>query len=72
MLAFWNEIKEAVTQADATEADEYWTAMKGAGLPPTEKVPSGKFKGKLISATPARQQRVRTRAADQRIAGTAT
>ncbi len=33
-------------------ADKYWEAMKGAGLPPKEKVPTGKFKGKLISATP--------------------
>lgn len=52
MLAFWNEIKEALTSADAGTADKYWEAMKGAGLPPDTKVPTGKFKGKLISATP--------------------
>jgi hypothetical protein len=52
MLAFWNEIKEGVTQSDAAKAEEYWNAMKGAGLPPADKVPGGKFKGKLISATP--------------------
>ena len=52
MLAFWTEIKEALTSADASVSDKYWEAMKGAGLPPKEKVPTGKFKGKLISATP--------------------
>jgi len=52
MLAFWGEIKEALTSADASVSDKYWEAMKGAGLPPKEKVPTGKFKGKLISATP--------------------
>ncbi len=52
MLAFWTEIKEALTSSDAATADKYWDAMKGAGLPPMEKVPSGKFTGKLISATP--------------------
>jgi hypothetical protein len=52
MLAFWGEIKEALTSADAGTSDKYWEAMKGAGLPPKEKVPTGKFKGKLISATP--------------------
>lgn len=52
MLAFWNDIKEGVTQADAAKAAEYWEAMKGAGFPPADKVPGGKFKGKLISATP--------------------
>jgi len=52
MLAFWGEIKEALTSADASVSDKYWEAMKGAGLPPKEKVPAGKFKGKLISATP--------------------
>jgi tetratricopeptide (TPR) repeat protein len=50
MLAFWNEIKEALTSPDTS--DKYWDAMKGAGLPPMEKVPSGKFTGKLISASP--------------------
>ena len=52
MLAFWTEIKEALTSADASVSDKYWEAMKGAGLPPKEKVPTGRFKGKLISATP--------------------
>ncbi len=52
MLAFWNEIKEALTSADAATSDKYWDAMKGAGLPPKEKVPTGKFTGKLISASP--------------------
>jgi hypothetical protein len=52
MLAFWTEIKEALTSADASVSDKYWEAMKGAGLPPKEKVPSGKFTGKLISASP--------------------
>jgi hypothetical protein len=52
MLAFWTEIKEALTSADAATSDKYWEAMKGAGLPPKEKVPTGKFTGKLISATP--------------------
>jgi hypothetical protein len=52
MLAFWNDIKEGVTQADPAKAAEYWDAMKGAGFPPADKVPGGKFKGKLISATP--------------------
>jgi hypothetical protein len=52
MLAFWTEIKEALTSADAGTSDKYWEAMKGAGLPPKEKVPTGKFTGKLISATP--------------------
>jgi len=51
MLAFWNDIKEGVTQSDAAKAGEYWDAMKGAALP-GDKVPGGKFKGKLISATP--------------------
>ena len=49
MLAFWNEIKESLT-GDGGAA--YWEAMKDAGLPPKEKVPEGKFKGKLVSATP--------------------
>ena len=35
MLAFWNEIKEALT-GDAATSDKYWEAMKDAGLPPTE------------------------------------
>ena len=52
MLAFWNEVKEGVTQSDAAKADEYWGAVKGSGFPPAEKVPGGKFKGKLISAAP--------------------
>ena len=52
MLAFWTEIKEALTSADAATSDKYWEAMKGAGLPPKDKVPTGKFTGKLISATP--------------------
>lgn len=52
MLAFWTEIKEALTSSDAATSDKYWDAMKGAGLPPAEKVPTGKFKGTLISATP--------------------
>jgi tetratricopeptide (TPR) repeat protein len=52
MLAFWNEIKEALTSTEGSTADTYWGAMKGAGLPPKEKVPTGKFTGKLISATP--------------------
>jgi hypothetical protein len=52
MLAFWTDIKENLTSADAGVSDKYWEAMKGAGLPPKEKVPSGKFTGKLISATP--------------------
>jgi hypothetical protein len=52
MLAFWTEIKEALTSADAGTSDKYWEAMKGAGLPPKEKVPTGKFTGKLISASP--------------------
>ena len=46
-LGFWLEVKEGLTGDPA-----YWGAMKGAGLPPKEKVPSGKFTGKLISATP--------------------
>lgn len=49
MLAFWTEIKEALT-GDGSAA--YWDAMHDAGLPPKEKVPEGKFKGKLVSATP--------------------
>ena len=52
MLAFWNELKEGVTQSDAAKADAYWETMKGAGFPPPGKVPGDKFKGKLISATP--------------------
>ena len=52
MLAFWNDIKEGVTQADEAKAAEYWEAMKGAGFPPPGKIPGDKFKGKLISATP--------------------
>jgi hypothetical protein len=52
MLAFWTEMKEALTSTDSAVADTYWGAAKGAGLPPKEKVPTGKFKGKLISATP--------------------
>jgi len=52
MLAFWDDIKENLTSADAGVSDKYWEAMKGAGLPPADKVPGGKFKGKLISATP--------------------
>jgi len=52
MLAFWTEMKESLTSADSAVADKYWEAAKGAGLPPKEKVPTGKFKGKLISATP--------------------
>jgi hypothetical protein len=52
MLAFWNDIKENLTSADAGVSDKYWEAMKGAGLPPKDKVLAGKFKGKLISATP--------------------
>ncbi len=52
MLAFWTDMKENLTSADSAVSDKYWDAAKGAGLPPTEKVPSGKFKGKLISATP--------------------
>jgi tetratricopeptide (TPR) repeat protein len=49
MLAFWEDIKENLT-GDGGAA--YWDAMKDAGLPPKEKVPEGKFKGKLVSATP--------------------
>jgi hypothetical protein len=52
MLAFWTEMKESLTSADSAVADKYWEAAKGAGLPPKEKVPTGKFKGKLISASP--------------------
>ena len=52
MLAFWTEMKENLTSADSAVADKYWEAAKGAGLPPSDKVPGGKFKGKLISATP--------------------
>ena len=52
MLAFWTDIKENLTSADAGVSDKYWEAMHGAGLPPKDKVPTGKFKGKLISATP--------------------
>jgi len=52
MLAFWNDIKENLTSADPGVSDKYWEAMKGAGLPPADKVPGGKFKGKLISSTP--------------------
>jgi len=49
MLAFWNEIKESLTGDNSAT---YWDAMHDAGLPPKEKVPEGKFKGKLVSATP--------------------
>jgi len=49
MLAFWNEIKEHLL---GDNSDAYWEAVKGAGLPPEDKVPGGKFKGKLVSATP--------------------
>ena len=52
MLAFWTTMKEALTSADSAVSDKYWEAAKGAGLPPKESVPTGKFKGKLISATP--------------------
>jgi hypothetical protein len=52
MLAFWTTMKEALTSADPAVSDKYWEAAKGAGLPPKESVPTGKFKGKLISATP--------------------
>jgi len=52
MLAFWTQMKESLTSADAAVSDKYWEAAKGAGLPPKESVPTGKFKGKLISATP--------------------
>jgi len=49
MLTFWEDIKENLT-GDGSAA--YWDAMHDAGLPPKEKVPEGKFKGKLVSATP--------------------
>lgn len=52
MLAFWTTMKESLTSADSAVADKYWEAAKGAGLPPKSDVPTGKFKGKLISATP--------------------
>jgi hypothetical protein len=52
MLAFWTTMKEALTSADSAVSDKYWDAAKGAGLPPKTDVPTGKFKGKLISATP--------------------
>jgi tetratricopeptide (TPR) repeat protein len=52
MLAFWTTMKESLTSADSAVSDKYWEAAKGAGLPPKESVPTGKFKGKLISATP--------------------
>jgi hypothetical protein len=52
MLAFWTTMKEALTSADSAVSDKYWDAAKGAGLPPKDSVPTGKFKGKLISATP--------------------
>ena len=52
MLAFWTTMKEALTSADSAVSDKYWEAAKGAGLPPKDSVPTGKFKGKLISATP--------------------
>jgi hypothetical protein len=45
-------MKESLTSADSAVSDKYWEAAKGAGLPPKESVPTGKFKGKLISATP--------------------
>jgi len=48
MLAFWNEIKEALT-GDGSAA--YWDAMKDAGLPAGHNGVT-KFKGKLVSATP--------------------
>ena len=52
MLAFWTTMKESLTSADSAVADKYWEAAKGAGLPPKGDVPTGKFKGKLISASP--------------------
>jgi len=52
MLAFWTTMKESLTSADSAVSDKYWDAAKGAGLPPKDSVPTGKFKGKLISATP--------------------
>jgi hypothetical protein len=49
MLAFWNDIKENLTgDGSAT----YWDAMKDAGLPGGHDGVM-KFKGKLVSTTPA-------------------
>lgn len=49
MLAFWGEIKEGLT-GDGSAG--YWEAMKDAGLPGGHDGVM-KFKGKLVSATPA-------------------
>jgi hypothetical protein len=49
MLAFWGEIKESLT-GDGSAA--YWEAMKDAGLPGGHDGVM-KFKGKLVSTTPA-------------------
>jgi tetratricopeptide (TPR) repeat protein len=48
MLAFWRQVKQGLT-GDGSVA--YAEAMIGAALPGNQ-VPDGKFKGKLISATP--------------------
>jgi hypothetical protein len=49
MLAFWGEIKESLT-GDGSAA--YWDAMKDAGLPGGHDGVM-KFKGKLVSTSPA-------------------
>jgi len=48
MLAFWRQVKDGLT-GDGSAA--YWEAMNGSALPGSS-VPDGKFRGKLISATP--------------------
>ena len=48
MLAFWRQVKDGLT-GDGSAA--YWEAMNGSALPGSS-VQDGKFRGKLISATP--------------------
>jgi tetratricopeptide (TPR) repeat protein len=48
MLAFWRQVKDGLI-GDGSAA--YWEAMNGSALPGSS-VSDGKFRGKLISATP--------------------